>query len=216
MLRVEAKQIVNYCYLIYLPGSSRALLVDPAWDAERIESVLTQCGLQLYAILLTHHHWDHVNKADELARKHKVSVYMSRVEIHHYGFNCSHLVSLEQGHRQFGDLSVQTISTPGHTRGSVCYRIGNHLLTGDTLFIEGCGLCNENADSSSDMYASLARLHDTIPDGVRVYPGHRFRAPPGARMKDVRNSNPYLNLPRHEFMQRVALRQHSANQFTYL
>lgn len=216
MLRVTGEGIVNYSYVLYLKGSHEAILVDPAWDEKTIEVCLERCRIGLGSILLTHHHRDHVNKAEELANKYNVNVYISQTEISRYGFKCKNLVGMNAGRLNLGDVQVEVIATPGHTQGSVCYQIGSNLLTGDTLFIEGCGLCNESIHSTKDMFSSLSLLKETISDSTRVYPGHRFRMRPGVKMKDVRKFNPYLSLSSQDFQHLMSLRQYDRARFSYM
>lgn len=70
-----------------------------------------------------------------------------------------------------GGLTVEVLHTPGHTPGSVCYRIGDHLFTGDTLFHRGYGRTDFPGGSMRELMHSLRRLH-SIPQDLPFHPGH--------------------------------------------
>ena len=81
-----------------------------------------------------------------------------------------------------GTLQVRVIHTPGHTPACVCYIVGNDtVFTGDTIFMPdfGTARCDFPGGSSSDLYASVRRLYEDLPDDARVYVGHDYQ--PGGR-----------------------------------
>jgi len=82
---------------------------------------------------------------------------------------------------QLGETEVSVMSTPGHTPACVCYIAGNSVFTGDTIFMPdfGTARCDFPGGSSSDLYSSVRRLYDTLPDDVRVFVGHDYQ--PGGR-----------------------------------
>ena len=72
----------------------------------------------------------------------------------------------------FGELKFKVLSTPGHTPGSCCYLIENHLLAGDTLFYESIGRCDLPGGSFEVIDSSIKTKIFTLDDNVIVYPGH--------------------------------------------
>ena len=85
-------------------------------------------------------------------------------------------------------------STPGHTPGSQCFRIKKTLVSGDTLFIQGCGRVDLPGSNSEDMYHSLQKLA-ALPDDTLLLPGHNYAEVPNATMNDVRRTNVYMRIP---------------------
>ncbi|MGA1870111.1 MAG: MBL fold metallo-hydrolase [bacterium] len=185
----------NFCYLVVDKDSHKGILVDPAWDLDKIESYLVNNAFTLSAILLTHHHIDHVNLAHVLAVKYNSQVLMNKIEISFYGFTCHHLRGIDEStHISCGHSQVIPITTPGHTRGSMCYLIEENLFTGDTLFIEGCGICFGKGADPTEMYYSLQKLKSRIHSDTFIYPSHSYGQKPGKRFNYLLNNNIYLQI----------------------
>jgi hydroxyacylglutathione hydrolase len=174
---------INYTYVIADMESRDAIIIDPAWEFKTIENELLNYGARPIAVLLTHSHFDHVNLAKRFEKKFNCGVYMSKEEIDEYDFRCKNLRAFDtNGRHMIGSMAVDVSVTPGHTTGSACYGVGDNLFTGDTLFIEGCGLCWGKGADPEKMYNSLDRLKKTIPGHYRVFPGHSYGEKPGATL----------------------------------
>lgn len=72
-------------------------------------------------------------------------------------------------------LKCICILTPGHTAGGMCYKIGDSLFTGDTVFIRSCGFCNCKGSNPDEMYESVNKIKIYAQNGGRIYPGHYFK-----------------------------------------
>lgn len=190
-IQVKSKKITNYCYLISNQNTKESILIDPAWDLDKIENVIKRTGTKLVAILITHHHGDHIHLANPLAIKYNIPVYMHVDEQSFYNFKCTNLVTYQENLLYEAGIKIEVILVPGHTKGSVCYLINNEIFTGDTLFIEGCGECVCKGSSTIALYDSLQKIL-TLPDSTKVYPGHRYKRLPGMSLKYVRQNNIYL------------------------
>ncbi|MEN6576337.1 MAG: MBL fold metallo-hydrolase, partial [Phycisphaerales bacterium] len=146
--------------LIYLHrcGRDRAFAVDPG-DASVVLRALGEQGLSLAAVLLTHHHWDHAGGAAELRSKTRcdvIGVDLSLIPASDRTVTCGEKLTL-------GEVRVEVLATPGHTRTSVCYYVPPEgegepgiVYTGDTLFLGGCGRLLECA--AATMWQSLRKL----------------------------------------------------------
>jgi len=93
-----------------------------------------------------------------------------------------------------GDDEVEFLHTPGHTPGSQCFRVRDVLVSGDTLFLQGCGRVDLPGSDPDAMYASLRKLA-TLPDDTVVFPGHQYSPQPHETLAAVRRMNPYLTIP---------------------
>lgn len=193
MLHTIFMQMKNYVYVGIDPATRKAFVVDPAWDIRKIEQCLEQENAVLDKVLLTHSHIDHVNLANQLAKKYNVPVYMSQEEIDYYKFRCANLQSFcDKEMITVGTKNIRCLVTPGHTKGGACYLVEEHAFTGDTLFIEGCGMCKLPGGSALEMFYSLQRLKKEFTAETRIYPGHRYVDMPGQTMEYVKEHNIYL------------------------
>lgn len=160
----------NYIYLL-IGGSKQSLVIDPG-AAETVLSAIDKHKLKLTHVLLTHHHADHTAGAAALKRVSGCRVVgpdVQRITGVDETLHENQILSL-------GEFSIHMISTPGHTRTSVCYvlKIAETtaaVFTGDTLFIGGCGRCFETLPQQ--MHQSLMKLA-ALPDEMLVYPGHNY------------------------------------------
>lgn len=185
----------NYIYIVFDTQSRDAVLVDPGWDGAVVLRVLSEHGLRLRAVVLTHCHADHINAVPHIARAAGCLVYVSAREHQALDIPQTQIRTLD-GDYTFcaGAVQVLALETPGHTWGSITYAIGNRLFTGDTLFAEGCGLCAAPGGDPDDLFQSLQKLKSRVPGHARVYPAHRYRAPPGQRFDRLQSINMYLRL----------------------
>jgi hydroxyacylglutathione hydrolase len=156
----------NYIWLLHRHG--HAVLVDPG-DAAPALSVLYAKHLELDAILITHHHDDHIGGVATLLESHPATVYAPPGD--QYGFPYTPVG--EGGHVSLAhlNLELQVMETPGHTADHVVYYGGDALFCGDTLFGCGCGRLFEG--SCEQLYHSLQRLA-ALPSPTRVYCAHEY------------------------------------------
>ena len=159
----------NYIWLVRAPADAAgAAVVDPG-DARPVNSALEQHGLRLRAILVTHHHPDHIGGVAELAAAHGATVYGPARE----RMPCEARPLDDGDHVNLADLGLEftVMSLPGHTRGHIAYHGHGALFCGDTLFSGGCGRLFEG--TPAEMHASLSRIA-ALPDDTLVYCAHEY------------------------------------------
>ncbi|MCA6999537.1 solanimycin biosynthesis MBL-fold hydrolase SolJ [Dickeya solani] len=205
-LKVKRGRFINNNYMVLNRRISQALLIDPAWEIDTLETALKDVNAELAGILITHAHPDHIDLAEYLANKHRCPVWISRKEAASSGFCIPSMRTFEECSWDVAGMLIRPIITPGHTSGSTCYWIGQHVFTGDTLFIEGCGLCSNYADAAS-LFASIERLKTMLPGKVRIYPGHSYVHPPGLTFEQVFRYNIYLLFDNAEDFIKFRMRQ---------
>ncbi|AZS14163.1 MBL fold metallo-hydrolase [Paenibacillus lutimineralis] len=194
-IKTQCMTFVNYSYLGIDKSSLKAFVVDPSWDVSQLVHKLKLHNASLEAVLLTHSHFDHTNMVNKLEMLYQPTVYLSKTEAEYYRYHCTRLRTVEDMDIiRVGDTPITCLLTPGHTPGSVCYWGGDNLFSGDTVFIEGCGICDSEGGSAEDMYYSIQRLIQLIPANVRVYPGHSFGEPPGREMSYLYKKNLYFQI----------------------
>ena len=203
-----AAQMVNFVYLIGDRATGEALVVDPAYAVSELLDVIEADGMRLAGVLVTHYHPDHVGGsfgsqsvqgvAEVLART-SVPIHVHEAEAHGVcrvsGVSAADLVTHEGGDTvRVGDITVELLHTPGHTPGSQCFMVDQMLVSGDTLFLEGCGRTDLPGSDAGEMYESLQRLAG-LPGTVAVYPGHQYSPASCGSMDAVRELN-YVLQPR--------------------
>ena len=182
----------NFVYVIEDEISKACAIVDPAWDVTAILDCIQSRDLELVYILLTHGHFDHTDGlADCLAYK-EVPVYMSKQELPKLIPNQQNLIFTNDNDViPFGSNRIKIMHTPGHSPGGQCFYIDDHLITGDTLFINGCGRCDLGGSSIDDMYESLERIK-SLPDDTLIYPGHHYDDKPIDTLINQKKTNRFL------------------------
>ena len=162
----------NYLWLVHGAGMAarKVAVVDPG-DAAPIVHALQNQNLELAAILVTHHHRDHIGGVATLAAEYAVPVYGPAQEA-----IPARTVALKEGDEvalQALGLRFQVIDVPGHTAGHIAYYGHGALFCGDTLFSGGCGRLFEG--TPEQMLASLDKLA-SLPPETRVYCAHEYTA----------------------------------------
>jgi glyoxylase-like metal-dependent hydrolase (beta-lactamase superfamily II) len=173
----------NFIYFIGDKASRKCAVVDPAWDADVILDEAKRLDIEISNILCTHSHFDHVNRVDAILETLDVPVHMLGEEIDFSGFRCENLQRQSPGDvLPIGEhLEITMVHTPGHTPGSTTYRIRDAVVTGDTLFIQGCGRCE-----------TLKSLTESLPRDTRMYPGHNYGPVTVSTLDEELKENPYL------------------------
>lgn len=215
-LRVSSLSMINYCYIIVDRESREAAIVDPAWDSRQIVRQIEQMELKLTAILLTHSHIDHVNKVESLVKKYNPTVYMHEDEITYYGYSAPNLTPLKHLEEvRLGSSVIRCLHTPGHTKGGACYLLSDDIFTGDTLFIEGCGICTTKGGDADEMFDSLRLLKELVSPDVAVYPGHRYKMELGQSFSSLKKLNIYLAIDKREQFVTFRMRKRQSNLFKF-
>jgi hydroxyacylglutathione hydrolase len=194
-LKVRFLGFINFTYIVVDNRTRQIAIIDPAWEFAKIESLLQTLKGHLTTVLLTHSHYDHVNLVNTLLDRYNPAVYLSRREMKYYNFTCRNLKSFEnREHLMLGDTRISCMLTPGHTAGSTCYLLPDSLFTGDTVFIEGCGICNTFGGDPEEMFHSIQRIKYTVDPGTKIFPGHSYGKKPGCTLDHLFRENIYFQI----------------------
>lgn len=198
-----ARQMVNFAYLIGDRETGEALIVDPAYSVDELLGELAADEMRCTGVLATHYHADHVGGAvgdwpiegvAALLERVDVPIHVQRDEVpwvkRAAGLEDGALVAHESGDVvTVGGVAVTLLHTPGHTPGSQCFLVERRLVSGDTLFLDGCGRVDLPGSDPVAMYESLTTRLAAVPDDTVLYPGHQYSADPSAPMSRVRREN---------------------------
>jgi len=203
-----ADQMANFVYLIGDDATNECMVVDPAWDIKGIVDFVEQEEMRLVGALVTHYHPDHVGGSifghsiaglSELMAILPVKVHVNEAESEGIklvtGLSESDLEKHSAGSEvQIGEIKVKCLHTPGHTPGSQCFLVESCLVSGDTLFIGGCGRVDLPGGDAEQMYYSLTQVLSKLPDQTVLYPGHNYASKPQSTIGDEKQENHYLRI----------------------
>ena len=178
MLKIHTLPLGLYqtnTYIIPEEKSSTCCIIDPGYQADTILNKVSQLGLTVEAILLTHGHFDHVGAVKDIAADTDCRVFLCAEDTTLPPmFTAGKLyytdTYTEGSLLNLSGLNIHVIHTPGHTPGSVCLMVDNVMFSGDTLFAGSCGR-TDIGGSWSAIQNSLRRLAAMEAD-FTVFPGH--------------------------------------------
>lgn len=188
--QLQLGPMANFGYLVGDESTRRAAAIDPSFDGRPLEREAERLGLKIDLVLATHGHPDHVQDLERLARATGAKVGA------HRSSRIRKDLELEDGQRlSLGEVTLEVLHTPGHTPDGVCYRAGDALFTGDTLFVGECGRVDLPGSDVRAMHHSLVTRLRGLPDHLIVYPGHDYGPAPTAKLGDQKRDN-YTLKPR--------------------
>ncbi|MDR7152348.1 glyoxylase-like metal-dependent hydrolase (beta-lactamase superfamily II)/rhodanese-related sulfurtransferase [Hydrogenophaga palleronii] len=177
----------TYTYVLFDQGTRDAVIIDPVDEQlERDLATLREYGLKLVWAVETHAHADHITSAGKLAELAGARTAAPQgCGIGTAGVQLRHGDSLP-----FGGETLKALHTPGHTAGSMSYVWRDHVFTGDTLLINGCGRTDFQSGNASDLYRSLTEVLFALPDDTTVWPGHDYQGRSHSTIGQERSGNP--------------------------
>lgn len=201
--QIAAGPMANFVYAIGCPRTRQCMLVDPAWAVKDLLELLEKDGMELTGALVTHYHPDHCGGSmmgfaaeglPELMAQKPVPVHVNAHEAEGIkqvtGLGDSDLVRHAGGDLvKVGDVEVRLMHTPGHTPGSQCFHVGEKLVAGDTLFVEGCGRVDLPGGDPEVMFETLSKGFASLDDDTILYPGHHYSPETHAKLGRVRSTN---------------------------
>ncbi len=203
-----AGQMRNFMYLIGDPKTREALVVDPAWDVDSVLQAAAEDDYKVVGALITHYHPDHVGgtmfgyTVEGLARlleRQGMPIFVNKHEADGLkkvtGVSDSDLRKVDDGDTtRVGDVEVKFLHTPGHTPGSQCFLLGNRLVAGDTLFVQGCGRVDLPGGDPDALYHTLTGKLAKLPSDTVLYPGHHYGPTRTSTIGDELTQNHYLRI----------------------
>lgn len=196
--RLALGPMKNFVYFLIPQVRGQLAVVDPAWEPNTLLARAEALQRPITDILLTHHHADHRNAVEAILARFPARVHVQKTErpwLKGTGWEAD-LVLHDSGDTLplGGGVEARLLHTPGHTPGSQCVLVEGRLLSGDTLFVDGCGRCDLPGGNPVTMHATLTKVLGSLDGQVRLLPGHDYAPVPDATLEEQRQTNPYLKL----------------------
>jgi hydroxyacylglutathione hydrolase len=192
VVQLEVGLLQNFCEILYCPETREAAIVDPAWEVDVLLREAAKLNLKVTTALITHTHNDHIEGVGDLVAATGATVVVNPREADRLSRDAKTLTEVTDGQIvAIGRRGVRALETRGHTVGGTCYLADGYVVTGDVLFIGGCGRTDFAGGSSAEMWQSLQRLM-RLPEETRVYPGHNYGQTPTSTIGQEIETNPYL------------------------
>ncbi len=194
--------IQNNCYLVVDEKTNCSALVDCTEYSQKMLDFIGDTDLKY--IFLTHGHFDHITGVKGVKEKYGARVVISHEDAPMLSSAKLSLAAFCGGEQnivepdilvsdgdvvKLNDIEFKVISTPGHTKGGVCYLVGDYIFTGDTLFFCSCGRTDFPGGSSQEIIASLKKIA-ALDGDLKVMPGHDRLS----NLNFERENNPYMKM----------------------
>ncbi|MTI80098.1 MAG: MBL fold metallo-hydrolase [Firmicutes bacterium] len=191
------------CYILACEETKEAAVIDPGGDAGEIIEVLNRLQVNPKYIICTHGHVDHIAAVDEVKAKTDAEVLIHSADAEmlsnpqkNLSAFIGHNVSLKPADRMLsegdilnlGSLELEVINIPGHSKGGICIKVENVVLTGDTLFAGSIGRSDFPGGDHAQLVKGIKEKLLTLPGQTRVYPGHG----PDTLIEQEKRHNPFV------------------------
>jgi len=190
----------NFAYVIGDEKTKTGVIVDPAWEVDKLLKTAAELGVKVSYVINTHSHHDHIQGNNQV-----VSLTGAKIVMHEQSSEKKDIAVKDGYTLEIGSLKATVIHTPGHCPDHICILIDGKLLTGDTLFVGECGRTDLAGGNPGEMYDSL--FHKILPleDPIEVYPGHDYGKKTSSTIGYERENN-YTLKPRtrEEFIKFMA------------
>lgn len=201
--KLEVGPIMANCFILGCESTKEAVVIDPGDDADRILMALSKSELKVKYLINTHGHFDHVG-----ANKRMKDVTGAQIAIHPddepmlgelsrsasmFGLAAENSppadILLKDGDKiVFGNITLEVIHTPGHSKGGVCLFTKGHLFAGDTLFAGSIGRTDLPGGDYDTLISSIRKKLLVLDEDIRVYTGHG----PETTIGNEKRMNPFL------------------------
>ena len=181
--QIEVGNMQNFTYILE-DDSGEAIILDPSWNLDEIQQIITRKALTVKYIVNTHHHFDHTLGNEAISKITGAKI------IQHESSTLDHDISVSDGHSiKFGNSELKVFHTPGHSKDSICLVGDGKIFTGDTLFVGNCGRVDLPGGSAKELYHSLHDILSKLDDDLILYSGHNYGSTPSSTIGNEKQTN---------------------------
>lgn len=163
----------NFTYVVEDDGTEEAIVIDPSWDLDKVQQIITRKNLNIKYIVNTHHHFDHT-----IGNEGMVEFTNAKI-IQHENSELKNDITVKDGDViKFGNSELKVLHTPGHSEDSICLIGDGKIFSGDTLFVGNCGRIDLPGGSAKELFHSLFDVLYDLDDDLVLYSGHNYGLSP--------------------------------------
>jgi glyoxylase-like metal-dependent hydrolase (beta-lactamase superfamily II) len=174
----------NFSYVVEDDDTNEGIVIDPSWDLDKIEQVITRNNLKIKYIVNTHHHFDHTLGNEAMTNSTGAKI------IQHEESELQNDITVKDGDViNFGNSELRVLHTPGHSRDSICLIGDGKIFSGDTLFVGNCGRIDLPGGSAKELYHSLFDVLYHLDEHLTLYSGHNYGPSPISTIGKEKTTN---------------------------
>ena len=182
--QIEVGNMANFTYILEDEESGDAILLDPSWNLDEVQNVITRYDLKIKYIVNTHYHFDHTLGNKVMAKSTGAKI------MQHEASTLDHDITLVDGQKiNFGNAELTVFHTPGHSKDSVCLVGDGKIFSGDTLFVGNCGRVDLPGGSAKELYHSLFDILYNMDENLVLYSGHNYGSSPTSTLSKEKTTN---------------------------
>jgi glyoxylase-like metal-dependent hydrolase (beta-lactamase superfamily II) len=182
--QIEVGNMQNFTYILEDEDTGEAIILDPSWNLDEIQKIITRHDLKVKYIVNTHHHFDHTLGNEAMAKETEAKI------LQHEASTLKHDITLVDEQKiKFGNSQLTVFHTPGHSKDSICLVGDGKIFTGDTLFVGNCGRVDLPGGSAQELYHSLFDILYKMDESLVLYSGHNYGSTPISTLANEKKSN---------------------------
>lgn len=182
--QIEVGNMQNFTYILEDEDTGESIILDPSWNLDEIQKVITRYDIKVKYIVNTHHHFDHTLGNEAMAKETEAKI------LQHESSTLKHDIMLVDEQKiKFGNSQLTVFHTPGHSKDSICLVGDGKIFTGDTLFVGNCGRVDLPGGSAQELYHSLFDILYKMDESLVLYPGHNYGSTPISTLANEKKSN---------------------------
>jgi len=167
--QIQVGNMQNFTYVVEDDDTDEGIVIDPSWDLNKIQEIITRNNLKIKYIVNTHHHFDHT-----IGNEGMVEFTGAKI-VQHANSELHHDVAVNNGDSiTFGNSELRILHTPGHSKDSICLIGDGKIFSGDTLFVGNCGRIDLPGGNAKELFHSLFDILYDLDDDFILYSGHNY------------------------------------------